>query len=272
MTARVADRRASRHRVAARRTMPEQVASGIYVYAIVAADDFPDQACTGLDDAPLELMELGPLAAVVSVVRSDRPVSVRVDLMAHTRVLGWLAERTTVIPVAFGTMVDDRDTVVTDVLEPGAEVYVDMLSRLQGTSQYNLRGLYVRERVLSEVVLADPGLAELHRRTRDLPQDQPHPALIRLGEGVSAALERSRALDSDRILSAVAPHVTDLRGRAGGDMDQVFNVAMLVPETHRLAVESTLEEIAEVEHERLRLQLTGPFPAYDFVGGSSWAS
>jgi hypothetical protein len=253
--------------------MPDrEVGSGTYVYAIVAADDFPDEESAGLDGAPLELVELGPLAAVVSDARSDRPVSVRSDLMAHTRVLDWLAERTTVIPVAFGTIVDDRETVIAGVLEPGAEVYVDMLTRLQGTSQFNLRGIYVRERVLSEIVLADPGLAELHRRTRDLPQDQPHPELIRLGEGMSAALDRRRAEDSDRILRAVAPHVTDLRDRVGSEMDQVFNVAMLVPASHRSAVEATLEEIAEVEHERLRLQLTGPFPAYDFVGGSSWAS
>jgi hypothetical protein len=246
--------------------------SGIYVYAIVAADDVPDLASTGLDDAPLELVELGPLAAVVSVAEADRGRSVRADLMAHTRVLDRLAERATVIPVAFGTIVDDRETVVDGVLAPGAEMYVDMLARLQGTAQYNLRGIYVRERVLSEIVLGDPGLAELHRRTRDLAQDQPHPELIRLGEGVSAALERRRAEDSDRILRAVAPHVSDLRDRVGSDMDQVFNVAMLVPESHRLAVETTLEEIAETEHERLRLQLSGPFPAYDFVGGSSWAS
>jgi Gas vesicle synthesis protein GvpL/GvpF len=253
--------------------MPEhEVGSGIYVYAIVAAGDLPDQEFAGLAGAPLELVELGPLAAVVSPARSDVPASVRADLMAHTRVLDWLAERATVIPVAFGTIVEDRETVIAGVLEPGAEVYVDMLGRLRGTSQYNLRGVYVRERVLSEIVLADPGLAELHRRTRDLPQDQPHPELIRLGEAVSVALERRRADDSDRILRAVSPHVTDLRDRVGSDMDQVFNVAMLVPESHRLAVESTLEEIAEVEHERLRLQLTGPFPAYDFVGGSSWAS
>jgi hypothetical protein len=55
-------------------------------------------------------------------------------------------------------------------------------------------------------------------------------------------------------------------------MDQVFNVALLVPEDGRLALESVLEELAEVEHERLRLQLTGPFPVYDFVGDCSWAS
>jgi len=249
--------------------MPDQrLGSRTYVYAVVAADDVPSDITTcAVDGAPLAYVEHGPLAAVVSHVSPEQTASVRGDLMAYTRVMDWLAARTTVIPVAFGTIVDDVETVVTEVLDGEAEAYVDMLGRLRGSSQYNLRGVYVRERVLSEIVLADPGLAHLHRRTRDLPQDQPHPELVRLGEGMSAALERRRAADSERILSAVAPHVSDLRDRVNGDMDQVFNVAMLVPETHWLAVESTLEEIAESEHARLRLQLTGPFPAYDFVAG-----
>jgi len=237
-----------------------------YVYAVIATDGIPRASPTGVGDAPLEFVQLGPFSAVVSVVGPEGGGSLRADLAAYTETLDWLSARTTVIPVAFGTVLDDAGAVLEYVLEPRVEQYGELLSRLEGSAQYHLRGIYVRDRILTELVLSDANLSSLHRRTRDLPQDQPHPELVKLGEGVSAALDEQRARDSDRILSAIAPHVTDLRDRLSGDLDQVFNVAMLVPAGQLDAIESTLEEIAEAEHERLRLQLTGPFPAYDFVG------
>lgn len=253
--------------------MPDRVSdSALYVYAIVLAQDVPDESSVGVDDAPLEYVEAGPLAAVVSQVGANRYGAVRSDLVAHTRTLDWLASRLTIIPVAFGTIIEDFQALILDVLEPAAEPCLELLAKLRGCAQFNLRGVYVRERVLEEVVLAQPELTDLHRRTRDLPPGQLHPDLVRLGEGVSAALEQRRLVDSERILGAVAPHVTDIRDRVGRDMDQVFNVAMLIPHSHRQAVESMLEDLAEAEHERVRLQLTGPFPAYDFVGELSWVS
>jgi gas vesicle protein GvpL/GvpF len=253
--------------------MPDPLAgSGCYVYGIVAAERIPDEECLGVSDARLDYVRNGHLAAAVSELDDDRRVSLRADLTAHTRVLDWLAARTTVIPMAFGTVTEDSAAVVDSVIVPGAEMLLDMLQWLEGTSQFNLRGIYHREQVLSEVVLEDPGLRELHRRTRGLPQGQPMPELIRLGEGVSAALDRRKADDSQRILEAVAPFVVDLRDRVSGDMDQVFDIAILIPQAQRERVESTLEEIAEAEHERIRLQLTGPFPPYDFVRAMPWVS
>src|SRR3954454_7862315 len=184
---------ASRRRAVGRRTMPDpQVSSGCYVYGIVGAADIPPQECHGVGDARVDYVRSGPLAAAVSAYDQQGEVSLRADLTAHTRVLDWLAERTTVIPMAFGTVTDDATAVVESIIGPGAEMLVDLLEWLRGTSQFNLRGIYHRERGMSEGVLADPGLTRLHERTRDLPQGQPDPELIRLGEGVSAALDRQK--------------------------------------------------------------------------------
>lgn len=253
--------------------MPEHgIVSGYYVYGVVAAEDIPDEECLGVGGAAVEYVVDGPLAAVVSGLEETEEGSLRADLMAHTSVLEWLAERTTVVPIVFGTIVDDAKTAAESILTPGAELLVDLLESLRGTAQFNLRGIYHRDQVLSEVIRADPTLAELSRRTRDLPPGQPHPELIRLGEGVSGALERQKAEDSQLVLSAVEPYVVDLRERAGGDMDLALNVALLVPAGRRHDVERTLEELAEDQQERLRLQLTGPFPPYDFVEEASWGS
>ena len=253
--------------------MPESVEQvpevGWYVYAVLPAAGAPTTALTGIDDAPVEYVELGELAAATSVMALDRPPGRRRDLLAHSQLVETLAQSTTVVPVEFGSVMADRASVIEDLLAPGGDYFVELLQRLEGAEQFNLRGTYDEEQVLSEVVYADP--AELRRRTRDLPEGTLHPDLVRLGEEVSAALDRKRAEDSDGILNLVVPHVLELRQRPGAGVDRVFDVAMLVERTRRQEVEDTLEELAEAVHERIRLSLTGPLPPYDFVGEAAWA-
>ena len=47
--------------------------------------------------------------------------------------------------------------------------------------QLNLRATYREEQVLTEVVQSHPEIAELRRRTKDLPEGAMHPDLVRLG-------------------------------------------------------------------------------------------
>ena len=246
--------------------------SGRYLYAIIAVEDVPSEGFSGVQQADLEYVTSGPLAAVTSRMDLDLDSNLRADLTAHTEVLEWLRERATVIPVAFGTVLEDVEAAVTDVLDSGVEESLDVLGRLADTAQFNLRGVYRRDEVLSELVLGEPRLADLYRRTRGLPPEEPHPELLELGQGLADAWGRARTADGERILAAVAPYVLDIRELATTDEDQVFNAAVLVSQSHQEVVESTLEEIAASEHARIRLQLTGPYPAYDFVDAGAWAS
>jgi len=255
--------------------MPEPVEQspevGWYVYAVLPASGAPPSPLTGIDDAPVEYVEFGELAAATSVMALDRPPGRRKDLMAHSELVEALAASTTVVPVEFGSVMADRDSVVHDLLAPGADYFSQLLQRLEGAEQFNLRGTYDEERVLAEVVMGEPLIMELRRRTRDLPEGTLHPDLVRLGEEVSAAMDRKRAEDSDGILRLVEPHVLELRERPGTGVDRVFDVAMLVDRARRQEVEDALEELAEAVHERIRLSLTGPLPPYDFVEEPAWA-
>lgn len=245
-------------------------AEGRYVYAVLPAAGAPTDPLTGIDDAPVEYVLLGELAAVTSVIALDRPPGRRHDLLAHSRLLESLVQRTTTVPVEFGSVLANQESVVEDLLAPGADYFIALISRLEGTEQFNLRATYDEAQVLAEVVQANPLVAELRRRTRDLPEGALHPDLVRLGEEVSAALDRKRAEDADGLLGLVAPHVLEMSDRPGSGVDRVFDVALLVERTRREELEEVLEGLAEAVHERIRLSLTGPLPPYDFVGEGGW--
>jgi len=175
-----------------------------------------------------------------------------------------------VVPVQFGSVIVDRDSVRDEFLAANGEHFARLLSVLDGTTEFILRATYDEEQVLAEVVREDPTIADLHRHTRDLPPGTPHPDLVRLGELVSAALERKRAYDTDLILATMRPHVLDHVERAGGGVDHLLDVAFLIDRMTTKQFEDTLEGLAEAVHERIRLRLTGPVAPYDFVEGQPW--
>jgi hypothetical protein len=245
--------------------------SGYYVYGVVPADAAMPGDLRGLDDSAVQLVPYAGIAAAVGHVVLDRPPGRRADLMAHSQVVDALAGATTVVPVQFGSVLAERTDIVDDLLQPNGEHFERLLAALEGTTQFILRATYLEEQVLAEVVRDDPAIAELHRRTRDLPPGTPHPDLVQLGERVSGALDAKRVEDGDVILEHVRPHVLDVVERPGGGVDHLLDVALLVDRLTTRQLEEALEVLAEGVHERIRLSLTGPLAPYDFVEGERWA-
>lgn len=246
---------------------------GCYVYGVVPfAEDLVPTGMTGLGKAPVRLVRHDAIAAVVSDVTLDRPLGRAADLVSHSEVLDALVGLTTVVPVHFGSVLPDDESVVQDVLAPGHEDFAQLLAELEDRVQLNLRATYVEEAVLAEVVAADPEVAALRERTRDLPEDAAYGERVRLGELVSRALERKRAEDAAVLMDAVTPRVAAWVERGGGGgVDHLLDVALLVDSANLTSFEEHLEGLAEAVHERIRLRLVGPVAPYDFVGGAGWA-
>ena len=246
---------------------------GCYVYGVVAfADDLVPAGMAGLEKAPVRLVRHEDIAAVVSDIALQRPPGRAADLVAHSEVLDALAGLTAVVPVHFGSVLADDEMVVEDVLAPGYGDFVHLLEELEGRVQLNLRATYVQETVLAEVVAADPEVAALRKRTRDLPEDAAYGERVRLGELVSRAMELKREDDAAGLMDAVTPYVAAWSERgSGGGLEHVIDVALLVDTVNLTAVEQHLEGLAEAVHERIRLRLVGPVAPYDFVGGAGWA-
>jgi hypothetical protein len=242
---------------------------GYYVYGIVPAGaPVPDER--GLDDVPLEVVTRGPLAAVVSTLPLDRPPGRRAELLAHSRVVDALAEAGPVVPVQFGSVLEHDVAAVEELLAAQEAVATQALEDLRDKVQLNLRVSYVSEHLLADVVRSHPSIAELRRRTKDLPQGTPHPDLVRLGEEVAAAVEARRRHDAAAVTDAIAPHVVEIAEREGSGLEHVLDVALLVAHPATDGLEGLLEQLAEQEHERMRFRLVGPVAPYDFAGGSTW--
>ena len=250
----------------------EQELTGLYVYAIVA--DEPDRVpadLVGLDGSPVLLIRHERVAAAVGTVALDRPPGRRADLMAHSGVIDALDATGPVAPVQFGTVLPDPDAVVGEVLDPDLSRWAALLEALAGRRQLNLRATYHEAALLQEVVAENPDVAALRERTRGLPDDVAHADRIRLGELVSREVEAKRDEDAGTVMDLVLPHVVSYAARHGKGIDHLLDVAFLVDDDRRGSFEDALESLAEAWHERVRFQLVGPVPPYDFVEGDWWA-
>ncbi|MGW0908817.1 GvpL/GvpF family gas vesicle protein [Streptomyces sp. NPDC002853] len=234
---------------------------GLYVYAITAPEHAAHaRSCRAVGDENAVVSVLGRdgLAAVVSRV-AGRPRARRRDLSAHQDVLAELARRGPVLPMRFGVIAPDEETVLTG-LDSAREAHLATLTRLEGKAEWNLKGESVPE-ALPDVLREDAGLRALRETTRRRPG---YEANVRLGEAVAGALQRRAEQAAADVLAELRPLAAETReGResAGG----IMNVSFLVPRSAETAFRKAVDLLATRCRGRITLTLTGPLPCYSFV-------
>ena len=238
-----------------------------YVYGVAGA---------GIDTAVLTEVEgigrHGPalvehlgLAAVVERLDEDMPVGARRSLMAHYRVLNAVSGHAAVLPLRFGTVLEDAEAVRSLLLEPQREELEETLAALVGHAQLVVKARYVAEAVLAEVVAGDPRIRELNARTRGAPSDAAHHDRVRLGELVAHAVDAVRVADREQLVELLRPHAVDWTVRDGSGVDGLCDVSLLVATSDHAVVEAAVGDLARDWGARVTLQVLGPMAPFDFV-------
>jgi gas vesicle protein GvpL/GvpF len=246
-------------------TTPGDVGLGCYLYGIVAADLVLPTDLKGLHSQAVSLIPYGDVAAVTSLLDSEQSLAGREELMSHSRVLDAIATLGPVIPVRFGSVLQDQDAVRTNLLEPGHDRFHAMLDDLAGQSQFIVRARYDERQILTEVVAENPEIAQLRAVTRDSPDDSSYGERVRLGELVARALEAKSAEDGRTLLTELERLAVAVNIRESAGLDRLLDVALLVEDRRRAEFEQAVEELAEAFAGRAHLKLIGPTAPYDFV-------
>ncbi|MEU1176969.1 GvpL/GvpF family gas vesicle protein [Streptomyces sp. NPDC005820] len=234
-----------------------------YVYGI-AARSHPalPEGLGGVGDPPrpLRVLTEGELAAVVS----DAPEELRPkrrELLAHQNVLAETGAQGCVLPMRFGSVAPDDDT-VTDVLAERAEHYRERLAALDGKVEYNVKASHVEEAVLHQV-MADSAelraLAEANRQAGGGTYEQ----RLQLGEVVAAAVRAREAEDAAHVQQTLRPLAA--AASAGPESTGwLANVSFLVERDSAAAFLEATEELRKARP-HLDVRVNGPLPPYSFV-------
>lgn len=263
-------------------------AEAFYLYCIgearPLAELLRDSKLTAIEDGAIELIEAGELAAVSSSVRLDdyNEEALQAHLtdaawtalraMRHERVVDYFARRASVIPLRFGTIYLERDR-VREMLSDRGEELLSALERLRGREEWGVN-VFCDRRTLTDKIIdysprlrelteqaaaASPGQAYLMRKKMEaMRADEARSEVKRVVSQIKGELEkRGAGVKTLRILKDEAGEYGELVGK----------LAFLIEHERFEEFRRACEQLALEKHDAgFRLELTGPWPAYNFVG------
>jgi Gas vesicle synthesis protein GvpL/GvpF len=237
----------------------------VYVYGLIRVgtqipDDLPGLGPSGR----VSVVEHGDIAAIVSDIPLDRPLGTRNDLLAHEAVVDTVAANDAVVPMRFPA-VTAEDAVVEELLAPNEEHFLTVLDELEGRVQFTLKGRYVEDSVLGEVLQGNAEIRALQDKISELPEDASYYDRVRLGELVVKVLEQQREGDGEQILSRLEPFAVSIVANQPGAPEDVVNAAFLVERDRLREFDDAVENVGEELDGRIKLRLLGPQAPYDFV-------
>lgn len=262
--------------------------SGLYVYCIAESGPAKAIAAESLpaaieDDAALELIGVNNFVAVTSQV----PLSIygeetlednlndatwtAIRAMRHERVVEHFARRTGVVPLRFGTIYLARDG-VERMLSEKADELKEIIQRIGGSEEWGVNVFSDREKLLNAVTELSPKLRDLTEQARNTSPGQAYLLQKKIGglRTDEARNELGRILDeiearlSRKAKAGKRLRVLKVEATESGELKAKF--AFLVQRTSFDDFRDEAETIAkEFEQVGIRLELTGPWPTYNFA-------
>ena len=235
-----------------------------YVYGVVPASAAPP-ASTGIGGAKIETITADGAAAIVSDVSGGDLEAGREELMIHAQVLEDALEAGVVLPMRFGAVMADADSVRHELLERHHDALMSQLAELEGKVELRLRAVFEETALMSEVVRDNAEVAALREALRGQDEDATYYERIRLGEMVAAAVEHKREAEAQEILDTLAPLALDVDTGDLGHERVALNASFLVERARIAEFDQAVDEIGRAREGRMRLKYTGPLPAHSFV-------
>ena len=259
-----------------------------YLYCIaesVASAKLPADSLPAAieEDAKLEWITVGDLAALSSQVPlasySEEKLAehlsdaswTAVRAMRHETVMEYVAKHAAVVPLRFGTIYLERAG-VERMLSDRAKDLKQILERLRGREEWGVNVFCDQSTLKSAIVSVSPKLRELaeqaaqaspgqsylmQKKIDALRVDEARNALSRIVEQVEQALaEQTDDAKRLRVLKVEATEHGELKAK----------FAFLVKKSEFEKFRDAAERLAQ-EHQNagVRLELTGPWPAYNFT-------
>ncbi|MFP5388618.1 MAG: GvpL/GvpF family gas vesicle protein [Thermoleophilia bacterium] len=217
--------------------------SVLYVYGIT--DSRVEPQLTGLHGAPLQRIEGGELAALVS----EHPVAPELDeevLWEHEQVVEELMPLATILPLRFGSSVERAEALVAMMAERREE-FLESLDRVRGAVELSVRAELPPPRVEDPPPRPRSGTDYLMQRAE---RERREREAVELVHRPLAALAKCS-------MPPAGPH----------DPRQ-FKAAYLV---EKAGVEEFGSRVSELNAglEDVRVSCTGPWPPYSFVAERS---
>lgn len=170
-----------------------------------------------------------------------------------------------VLPLRFGAVMTDADAVEKELLEANEDEFHAALVELEGRVQFVIRGRYVEDAILRELLDENSDAARLRDEIRGKSEDATRNERIMLGEMINQAIETKRAEDTRKVASELEKLDAMVNLRDPTHEEDAVHLAALVETSRQDELEELLRRLMSEWDGRVELSLLGPMAAYDFV-------
>lgn len=246
---------------------------GRYLFAYTRGLDAAAlQETAGLDSAPVELVDVDGLQAVVCTVDlaeyGEEALKQHLEDMAwlervartHNDVVYAVATRAAVAPMRLVTIYHD-DASVRARTEEMREQLTEVLERVEGRCELSVKAYAVPEEEQAPAPAAsrEPGSGAAYLQRKRQRATQRQAAGEQAAQTAHAISERlAEAAEDHRVLPPQDPRLT------GRKETMTLNAAYLVPLDAREDFAELVRQVA-AEHPEAQVQLDGPWPPYSFA-------
>lgn len=244
----------------------------LHVYGVVRASSALPEALTGRAGGPVRRISDDELTVIASEVDEQARVG-RADLLAHAHLLEAVAEESTVIPVQFGVVLPDEETVRREFLGNERARVLGLLSAFDGYVQVTVRASYDEESAMRAVMARRPDLVELREAAAG---EDDGPLALQLGQAVAEELDRLREDVVELVVSWLQPQATGVAVNETRGAYEVANVSFLVERRARTAMDEAVAALDRELGAEMTVRYVGPQPPYAFldyvvIEENSWA-
>jgi len=249
--------------------MAQAAGDRTYIYGVIPTGEAISFDCATVGrrrDRPHTVPHRDIAALVSACVPTDyaalgRDVLLQ-ELARHQQVVEHVLQRLPILPMKFGTTVEDEDRVAS-ILRLGYDDFRGALNGLKGKIQVELVATWELASVLQDVAREEP-IAELKASIGDDSSPASIRERVRLGEMVKRSLDRRRDEYEWAALQRLAPCSPELRRNPLFDDSLVMNLAVLLEKGRQAEFDRTLDALDQELGGRLTLRRVGPLPPYSF--------
>jgi hypothetical protein len=274
-----------------RQAKTPQKSRAFYVYAIgegerlapLIKEDLPDAIET---DARVEMIAAAGLGAIVSAVpvadygedalegRLGDAQWAAVRVMRHEHIVEHFARRASVIPLRFGTIYLRRDR-VEQMLEESQAEFLSIIERLRGREEWGVNVYVTRARLMEAVTTISPRLREFAEQAAAASPGQAYLLrkkieALRADEARVEIKRATSAIERELVLFGEgSSRLRVMKDETAEQGEVAAKLAFLVPRARFDEFRAAAEKMAErYAASGFKLELTGPWPAYNFADQS----
>ena len=243
----------------------------LYLYGVVEANEGKNIGPLGLSTSgtPDEIMlhshqGLGVIYVEKELEEDEELAASRKNLVNHQRIVELLMQDYTVLPFAFGTLLNDT-AAINELVEERKDELEKSLKKIKGKIELNLKILWEDMDVIFEKIISENASIKEKRQYLIDHNIQDQDQKIELGKMVEASLEEKKETMLKQVVEELTPFTVDHKIQKTISDAMFANLAFLINRSDEKEFDQKVNDLSEKMGSNLVFKYVGPMAPVNFI-------